>query len=71
MIGKRKEEKREWISEETWKKTDKRGAAKNDTNTAKTRNLMQNGKRTHQEAAKSFQSLVTHGAGTTLRLLLS
>ena len=37
VLGKRREEKREWILEETWKKIDKRGAAKNDTNTAKTR----------------------------------
>ena len=51
MLGKRREERREWISEETWK----RGAAKNDTNTTKTRIQMRNAKRKYQEADKEVK----------------
>ena len=35
----KKERGREWISDETWKKIDKRKAAKNDANAAKTEEL--------------------------------
>ena len=55
MLGKRREERREWISKETWKKIDKKGAAKNDTNTSKTRIQMQNAKRKYQEADKEVK----------------
>ena len=45
LLRKRREERREWVSEEIWKKIDERGAAKNGTNTAKTRIQMRNAKR--------------------------
>ena len=50
VLGKKRDEGRDWISEETWKNIDKRKTAKNDVNTAKTRNQMRNANRKYQEA---------------------
>ena len=70
MLRKRREERRKWISDETWKKIDKRGAAKNDINTVTTRNQMRNAKRKYQEADKevkrSCRKGKTNGIMTTI-----